>query len=146
MLYLIFHRGGCSPQELLSRDDKAGSAAEPSLWKSPAKGLLPWMLNLQKEPFSDLSPPLMSETRQVLLSNNLSLVLLCADPGSLSFIPVAVIKYIDKAIYGKKGLFQLIVSGYNPLLWASLGGRSLTPHKSQGRQQGIFALSYFCPF
>lgn len=58
----------------------------------------------------------------MLLPKSSSLVLLCADPGSPGFIPVAMIKYLDNTIEGRKCLFQLMVSGHSPLLWASHGG------------------------
>lgn len=75
---------------------------------------------------------------------------LCTGPGTLSFIPVAGIKYLDQSNLGERGFIlvhgsrlQSITVGQSQ--WQKLTQVILYP-QSQGRQQGMSVLWSFCPF
>lgn len=85
---------------------------------------------------------LTSETRQVFP--------LCTGPGSLSFSPVAGIKYLYQSNLGERGFIlahgsrsQSITVGRSQ--WPKLTQVTLYS-QPQGRQQGRPVLSSFCPF
>lgn len=95
---------------------------------------------------SEGTPPVLwtltSETRQMFP--------LCTGPGTLSFIPVAGIKYLDQSNLGERGFILVYGSRLQSITvgqsqWQKLTQVILYP-QSQGRQQGMPVLCSFCPF